>query len=200
MIPTYSHYIRAFVARKGALEGHRPGEHHFVATYLVPRLFAIHPAVPDYVNPDGMKAVQGDIVYFARGRHHFGIEIKYEQVRLTAREYNNWIVQQDQSKWPDVFIGICPDGLVVSDWPSFRNAYIGRATRAKPNWRPLEIASGYGPMCSVNALRTELPAASWFAVKPEARQALDAEDALLSSLTNHLQRLTSSGLNGANPA
>ncbi len=32
MIPTYSDYVRAFVARKGAEEGHRPGEHHFVAT------------------------------------------------------------------------------------------------------------------------------------------------------------------------
>lgn len=148
MIATYSDYINRFLIHKGLNGAKSPGEHHFVATYLMPKLFEINKLVPDYINPDGTKGITGDIVYFVNGIHHLGIEVKFGTIRLTKNEFNSWVVNEDTSSHPEVFIGIGTDGIVILSWHDFRRAYISAAGIIK--LRP--ITKGYGPQKSVNVL------------------------------------------------
>ena len=114
MITTYTDYINRFILNKGSNGVKSPGEHHFVAAYLVPKLFGINQLVPDYINPDGTKGIMGDIVYFKNGNHHLGIEVKFETICLTKNEFNSWIVNEDTSQHPEIFIGIGTSGIIVS--------------------------------------------------------------------------------------
>ena len=95
MIPTYTDYINRYILKNGLGDNKSPGEHHFVAAYLVPKLFVINQLVPDYINPDGTKSITGDIVYFKNGSYRLGIEVKYGTIRLTKNEFNIWIVIED---------------------------------------------------------------------------------------------------------
>ncbi|RKZ57142.1 MAG: hypothetical protein DRQ44_16085, partial [Gammaproteobacteria bacterium] len=102
MINTYSEYINRYITNRGLNGTKTPGEHHFVSACLIPKLFAINGIVPDYINPDGTKAIIGDVVYYRNGAHHFGIEVKFETIRLTKNEYNNWIVNEETSEHPNL--------------------------------------------------------------------------------------------------
>src|ERR1035437_8718534 len=114
MIANFSEYISQYVLRGDRSAPPTPGEHHFVCTYLVPRLFAINGKVPDFINPDGTKSILGDVVYYQDGRHHFGIEVKLGTVRLTKREFNEWIVSGDTNLWPNLFVGISSKGVALA--------------------------------------------------------------------------------------
>src|SRR4051812_46457236 len=106
MIASYSEYIARYLSRK-ALKGNRvAGEHHFVGVYLLPKLYKLTGRVPDYVNPDGTKGLIGDVIYFENGSHRCGIEVKFQTIRLTRSEFNNWIVGEDETRWPTVFLGV----------------------------------------------------------------------------------------------
>jgi hypothetical protein len=148
MINNYTEYIKRFLLHNGLNSAKAPGEHHFVAAYLLPRLFNINGLVPDYINPDGTKKITGDIVYFKNGNHHLGIEVKFETVRLTKNEFNSWVVNEDSSKHPDVFIGIGTDGIIILSWHGFREAYLASINPTVPRL----ISKGYGKQKSVNTL------------------------------------------------
>ncbi len=148
MIATYTDYIDRFFLNKGLNGAKSPGEHHFVAIYLLPRLFEINQLIPDYVNPDGTKDITGDVVYFENGVHHFGIEVKYGIIRLTKNEFNSWIVNKDTSKHPEIFIGIGTAGIIILSWYEFRESYLSAAGITIPK----TITRGYGPQKSVNVL------------------------------------------------
>jgi len=148
MITTYTDYINRFILNKGSNGVKSPGEHHFVAAYLVPKLFGINQLVPDYINPDGTKGIMGDIVYFKNGNHHLGIEVKFETIRLTKSEFNSWIVNEDTSQHPEIFIGIGTSGIIILSWHEFRKAYISSVGIAIPQ----PINKGYGPRKAVNVL------------------------------------------------
>ncbi|MFC1481086.1 hypothetical protein ACFL6E_02440 [Candidatus Neomarinimicrobiota bacterium] len=148
MIRTYTEYVHRYMSHEG-LEGKAsPGEHHFVAAYLLPRLFEINHVVPDYINPDGMKRIGGDIVYCLDDGSIFAIEVKDTVIRLTMNEYNNWIVDKEQSQHPDIFIGIGTSGLIILPWQQFRDMYLS----IKGIINPHRIDSGYGPSMKVNSL------------------------------------------------
>jgi hypothetical protein len=121
MISTYSDYIRRFILQPAG--GSPPGEHHFVATYLLPRLFTIQRSTPDYVNPDGMKNQIGDIIYYTNGRPRLTIEVKFKTVHLTRFQYNNWIVNANNNH-PDIFVGIASAGISILSWTTFRDTYL----------------------------------------------------------------------------
>jgi hypothetical protein len=144
MIKSYTDYIERYML--SSLKA--PGEHHFVAAYLLPRLFSINKLVPDYINPDGTKGITGDIVYFKNGKHQLGIEVKYKTIRFTKNEFNSWIVREDSSKHPEIFISIGTTGIIILSWREFREAYLSSVKISVP--RP--ITEGYGPLKSVNAL------------------------------------------------
>ena len=148
MIANYSEYIDRFLFAKGLKGAKSPGEHHFVAAYLLPKLFEINSIVPDYINPDGTKGITGDIVYFEEGRHSLGIEVKFGSIRLTKNEFNSWIVNEDTSQHPDIFIGIGTKGIIVLPWHEFREAYLSTAEIKEPT----AIQQGYGPQKSVDVL------------------------------------------------
>lgn len=152
MIETYSAYIRRFIDPAGLSEATAPGEHHFVAVYLLPKILAIHPAVPDYVNPDGTKQIIGDIVYFKDGKHHFGIEVKLGTIRLTAGEFNNWILGEDLTKHPNVFVAIGSDGIVLQSWSRFRETYREIATAEGRFPEEMLKPPQYGPRLDVDKL------------------------------------------------
>jgi len=148
MIDTYSNYINRYILKKGLDGAKSPGEHHFVSAYLIPKLFAINKLVPDYINPDGTKEIIGDVVYFNNGSHHFGIEVKYETIRLTKNEYNAWIVSKKTSLHPKTFIGIGSNGIIVLPWHEFRKDYLTSVKITVPK----KINSGYGPQKSINVM------------------------------------------------
>jgi hypothetical protein len=155
LIPTYCDYINKYVlqaAKRGKSEV--PGEHHFVALYLVPRLSLFSfLGVPHYVNPDGMKAIAGDVVYFSYAPQkdvcyiptpRLKIEVKLENpidrsIQLTRTQYYHWIKQvrtpeeqgklvlgerPDQPEQPDLFVGISQHGIVILPWGTFRDTFI----------------------------------------------------------------------------
>ena len=62
MIKGYCDYITRYIKDRKRTGFPTPGEHHFVSTYLVPKLFQLTAVIPDYVNPDGTKAILGDVV------------------------------------------------------------------------------------------------------------------------------------------
>jgi hypothetical protein len=133
-----------------------PGEHHFVAVYLLPKLFHIYPEVPDYVNPDGTKKIIGDIVYYKDGKHHFGIEAKLTTIRMTAGEFNAWIRLEDRTKHPNVFLAVGTQGLILQTWSRFRAVYRAIATEEGRMPRRRLKSGTYGPQLSVNKLVTLL--------------------------------------------
>ena len=163
-----------------------PGEHHFVAAYLVPRIFTITGRIPDYINPDGTKSILGDVVYYKDGQHHFGIEVKLGTVRLTKREMNEWIVSDNEALWPCVFVGVGSTGVAISDWRSFRSAYV-RAVRQKvPNWSPVTIDAGYGPQKAVDELVPYLAKELWFPLST-GLQATQNEANLVCAIRSHIE-------------
>jgi hypothetical protein len=184
MLRSYSDYIRRYVRLDSSLQlPHRPGEHHFVATYLVPRLYSLGGAVPDFINPDGTKDIQGDIVYYIGGQHHFGIEVKFETVRLTKREFNRWVWARDSSKWPNVFIGVGRQGFAIATWTEFQTAYLSAVRERRGlRWSPKRISSGYGPQTRVDGLSKFLPPGTWFPFWDEGTQARRSEAALCRAL------------------
>lgn len=189
MIPTYSKYINLYMSRDRKF-GHLPGEHHFVAVYLVPKLFEICRTVPDYINPDGTKAVFGDVVYTKEsGNHHFGIEVKLKTARLTKREFNDWIVEKNGAHWPNVFIGVGSKGVAVTSWMVFREAYVKAVSINKGGWIPSRIEKGYGPSTSVDILAKHLPPDTWFQFDADdaSDQSVELEGKLIAALKELLK-------------
>jgi hypothetical protein len=156
VISTYADYIRRFVPRTRLKGSYMPGEHHFVAVYLLPKLLRLYPEVPDYVNPDGTKNIIGDIVYYKDGKHHFGIEAKLATIRLTAGEFNAWIRMEDRTKHPNVFLAVGTEGLVLQTWSRFRDVYMELAKNEGRMPRHRLTSGTYGPQLSVNKLVTVL--------------------------------------------
>jgi hypothetical protein len=149
VLKTYSEYIDLYLSKSGLREKPCPGEHHFVSVYLVPRLFELNQRVPDYINPDGTKGIIGDVVYYKNHKHQFGIEAKIETIRLTKGEFNEWVFNEDSSRWPSTFIWIGSTGIGVCSLAEFRAAYIKSVVKKDQSWIPRQITKGYGPMRSV---------------------------------------------------
>lgn len=186
MISTYSDYISLYTSRPRSPTYPLPGEHHFVAAYLVPRLIKEFGIVPDYINPDGTKSVFGDIVYYRNEAHHFGIEVKSDVVRLTRREFNSWVLETNRKEWPDVFVGVCTLGVACCKWEQFRAAYIAAVKRTKgTKWKPRRVSEGYGPMTQVKFLADELRiGTNWFPFKAK-RDAQTWEGKFIRCLAAH---------------
>ena len=121
-----------------------------MAVYLLPKVMKIYNRVPDFVNPDGTKKIIGDIVYYKDGQHHFGIEAKLKEIRLTAAEFNNWILLTNSAKHPDVFVAIGTSGLILQAWSRFRAVYHCLKQGLLP-LKPLRPKK-YAPQLGVNAL------------------------------------------------
>ncbi len=127
MIATYSDYIDKYISDTGGM--HIPGEHHFVAIYLVPKLSS-YLGVPDFVNPDGMKGIPGDIVYYGRDSTtkpwpmRLGIEVKIGSLKFSRTEYNDWMTEGARNrKRPHLFIGIARQGMLIGDWDTFASRF-----------------------------------------------------------------------------
>lgn len=175
MIPTYSSYIASYLRGKAKSTLPPPGEHHFVSAYLVPKLYSINQVVPDYINPDGTKEILGDVVYYRDGRHHIGIEVKLGTIRLTRREFNDWIVASEDSSWPTLFVGLGQNGIALAKWSVFRAAYIAAVQKKIPGWLPKAIPSGYGPTKSIDTLLLHLPASATFPFARALKEATENE-------------------------
>ena len=144
MIPTYSDYIARYVAPTGLKGSEPPGEHHFVAVYLVPKLYHLNGIVPDYVNPEGAKALVGDVIYSDNASHRCGIEVKLGVIRLTPDEFNNWIVREDRSCWPNIFLGVGSAGILLLSWSEFRSLYTRSVSAGPRTGRPRPFKADTG--------------------------------------------------------
>ncbi len=188
MINNYSEYINSYLSQKGLENRPCPGEHHFVCAYLVPRLFEINQKIPDYINPDGTKKVIGDVVYYQENEHQLGIEVKLGTIRLTKGEFNKWIVNTNKSRWPQTFVAIGTNGIILCSWSQFRNSYISavKSQKKDPRWVPLEITEGYGPQKSVNELLTFLPTANCHLKGVTEVEAIQLEKQFMLALTEEI--------------
>ncbi len=182
MLNTYTEYIDLYLNKSGLSNRPCPGEHHFVSVYLVPRLFGLNQRVPDYINPDGTKGIIGDVVYYKDQEHPFGIEVKLGTIRLTKGEFNEWIVNEDTSRWPQTFVGIATDGIAVCSWLDFRTAYIESVKEKDNSWSPTHITEGYGPMKSVNLIFAKLGNDKFFRKAENFEQAKILEKSFIESL------------------
>jgi hypothetical protein len=145
--------------------------------------------IPDYVNPDGTKAILGDVVYYRDGKHHFGIEVKLGIVRLTKKEFNEWIVGGDKPRWPNLYIGIAADGICLAPWETFREAYFKSVRLRKLGWSAVEIKGGYGPMVSVSSLSKHLPTTCHFPWSNDVDNSLSLEEQFTLSLATEIVAL-----------
>ncbi len=186
MLNTYSEYIDRYLSKSGLSERPCPGEHHFVSAYLVPRLFELNQRVPDYINPDGTKGIIGDVVYYKDHEHQFGIEAKLETIRLTKGEFNEWVVNEDSSRWPHTFIGIGTTGIGLCSWAEFRTAYIASVAEKNKNWIPSPITEGYGPMKSVNTFFPKLPTGKFFRKGASLEESAELEASFIQALRSEI--------------
>lgn len=184
MIETYSSYIDEFLTLPRTENRPVPGEHHFVSSYLVPRIYAIRKRVPEYINPDGTKGINGDVVYYDAGQHQHGIEVKLGKIRLTSGEFNNWIVSTRCKYWPECFLALGSAGIALCSWSEFRDAYIKLIQLSNgSDWEPKEIApKKYGPIREVNALLPLLESNSVFHHRAEQKQAASSEESFIEAL------------------
>lgn len=186
MLNTYSEYIDLYLSKSGLSNRPCPGEHHFVSSYLVPRLFALNQRVPDYINPDGTKGIIGDIVYYKDHEHQYGIEAKLGTIRLTKGEFNEWIVNVDTLRWPHTFIGIGTTGIGLCSWAEFRTAYIAAVAEKDNGWVPSSISKGYGPMKSVNALFPKLSNGKFFRKGANPKESAELEIFFIEALRKEI--------------
>lgn len=139
MVETYSDYIRDFITAYSGKKSSPPGEHHFVALYLLPRFqdaaFFAFAKEAEYINPDGTKKVEwqnetycvpGDLVFLVQGKF-LGIEVKLSfaktpKFRPTKEQYHKWIRDSKAPK-PKVLVFVCPKGILLFLWSDFAEVY-----------------------------------------------------------------------------
>lgn len=135
-VKTYSEYIEKYLCGD-----HYPGEHHFVALYLIPRLIRIPSlGLPDFVNPDGTKKQRGDIIYWRANererRCSLALEVKQtskkRQLTITRSEYNLWVSDhraenKGHAGEPHLLVAVCKSGAAILPWEQFRLAYLASA-------------------------------------------------------------------------
>ena len=96
-----------------------PGEHHFVAVYLLPHFNQI----PDYVNPDGTKSFCGDIGFY-NNSNLFSIEVKIgkKSFKFSKNENNNWLVKKKEPL-PNYLIALTLNYFFVIEWNIFSGIF-----------------------------------------------------------------------------
>lgn len=154
MIKNYSEYISKYILKfklkntKGKVS--LPGEHHFVSVYLLDRLIQITGRIPDYVNPDGAKHIPGgDLVWYNdNDEYEFGIEVKFKNAKLTRKEFDEWLVGNENK--PKLFIGISKKGIILLKWDDFIKVY-KKAVEYKKNNFPTKSNEDV-PSCSIDDL------------------------------------------------
>ena len=118
MISTYHEYIERFII---AFKNQRlsfPGEHHFVAAYLAPKIYRLTGIVPSYINPDGTKRLGGDLLYDIPP---VSIEVKFQRIVFTKSQWGAWIERMtprtviNPRHCPTYFVGISSRFLVIQD-------------------------------------------------------------------------------------
>ncbi len=132
----YSEYVRDYW-------NYDAGEHHLVAIFIVPALQNTLGDLPIYVNPDGMKSIQGDIVY-ACTKRNFTIEVKLRKLCLTK-------VQCLPDYKPDVLLYFDYNKIGIADWNEFQNEYISKMEKLRAKGRKYDK---YGPTVNANELKS----------------------------------------------
>ena len=101
-----------------------PGEHHFVAVYLLNKFKKI----PDYLNPDGMKGKCGDIVFESKNsKKQLSIEVKIGKIGFcfSKNETNFWFVEKNRKEpLPDYLIALTENYLFIIEWKKFSDLFI----------------------------------------------------------------------------
>jgi len=103
-----------------------PGEHHFVAVYLLNKFNKI----TDYLNPDGMKGKCGDIVFESKNtnsKKQLSIEVKIGKTGFcfSKNETNFWFVEKNRKEpFPDYLIALTENYLFIVEWEKFSDLFI----------------------------------------------------------------------------
>ena len=100
-----------------------PGEHHFVAVYLLNKFNKI----PDYLNPDGMKGSLSGDIGFKKENKSFSIEVKLgkknsmSSISFTASQYEKWFVKSEDI--PNYLIVLIKDSFFIIEFATFLKKY-----------------------------------------------------------------------------
>ncbi len=119
---TLSKYKELYFDKKECI----PGEHHFVAVYLLNKFNKI----PDYLNPDGMKGKCGDIVFESKNKNsakQLSVEVKIGKSSFcfSKNETNSWFVEKDKTELlPNYLIALTQNYLFIIDWKRFSDLFI----------------------------------------------------------------------------
>lgn len=118
---TLSEYKKRYFDPKKCI----PGEHHFVAVYLLNKFNRI----PDYLNPDGMKGSLSGDIGFERGNNTFSIEIKLgkknsmSSISFTASQYEKWFIESEDKDIPNYLMVLVKDSFFIIKFPLFVEKY-----------------------------------------------------------------------------
>ncbi|GMO50588.1 MAG: hypothetical protein Ta2B_30960 [Termitinemataceae bacterium] len=115
---TYEEYINRFIKGYTTKNIPVPGEHHFVSVFLMTRIFNLTGFYPQYINPDGMKNLLGDLIY---EENNVSIEVKYDSIIFTEKEFNDWILNDNET--PKYFMCINERGILLLKWAEFKIHY-----------------------------------------------------------------------------
>ncbi|NJK92480.1 MAG: hypothetical protein HC904_12000 [Blastochloris sp.] len=184
-IGTFSEYVNRYMPSRSQENSKWPGEHHFVAAYLLPRLFNTLPIVPNYINPDGTKDIIGDVTYYQDDNHKFAIEVKMGTIRLTKNQFNKWIENPDQTQHPNLFIAVGTKGLCLLSWLKFVE-YYKRAVQKRSGEPPKIGKSGYGSFLGINELIKHVDDASRFETSQDPKNAAFEESRFQVTLKENL--------------
>lgn len=133
-IPTYCDYIDTFVDKSW---DYYPGEHHFVALYLLPRLMTFDwLGVPYWVNPDGMKKQWADVIYYEVTAKSRTCSLAIEVKQLPKRRNSFSVTKAQYGLWsggfqPHLFVFLGKHGLALLPWPEFRKIYLSSPQTVK---------------------------------------------------------------------
>jgi hypothetical protein len=125
-----------------------PGEHHFVALYLAPKIYNIGKLIPDYVNPDGMKRLPGDLIYMSNMKNRLSIEVKFLKINFTKTQCNDWLLSSKYLK-PDYIVALGMNYLLIHRWELFNTQY-KHITFQNKNIEINKLDRGYTPIITVD--------------------------------------------------
>jgi hypothetical protein len=146
MINTLEEYVTKYI--NPYKNEYFPGEHHFVALYLAPKLFKLGNIIPDYINPDGMKRLPGDLIYSKDLIHKLAIEVKFFKINFTKTQCNDWL-NFENGTVPNYIVALGKKYLLIQNWFKFVNNYKGIILKTK-GIHINKIESGYTPTINVD--------------------------------------------------
>lgn len=105
-VDVFSQYIQNHFKNYLNKKEELPGEHHFVSLYLLSHILKIVPFEDiKYINPDGVKSKDGDLIYSVNDKEKI-IEVKYsssEKISFTEKQREKLKLDDNRTEYIALF-------------------------------------------------------------------------------------------------